>query len=137
MQKILDLREFEKKNAQLELGKALAEETKIKNTLEMVARQRAETVSISNETHDINGLYTQNQYLKLLEVRKEELLTQLTQAQIVSEEKRKIMQEKMQKCKVLEDLKEKRRLAWKKEREKEEDNYIDEVVTTRYEVSED
>lgn len=132
MQKILDLREFEKKQAESELSKAVAEETRIQDLLNDVAQKRAYSVSAADRMNDILSLYNVNQYFNLLEQKKEQLLNELTQAKLVTEEKREIMRDKMQKCKVLENLKENRKLAWKKQMMKEEENAIDEIVTSRF-----
>lgn len=131
MQKVLDLREFEKKQAEAELSKAIAEENRIEETLKMVASQKAQTISASNEMKDISGLYGANQFMRLLEQRKETLLQELTEAQMITEQKREVMREAMQKVKVLEKLKENRLKDWKKESLREEENVIDEIVTSK------
>ena len=101
MQKVLDLREFERKQAEAELGRALAEETKIQQTLEMIAQARVDSVSAADNMHDLHELYNVNQYFALLDQRKEQLLQELAQAKIVTEQKRDVMREAMKKCKVL------------------------------------
>lgn len=133
MQKVLDLREFERKQAEAELGRALAEETKIQQTLEMVAQQRVSSIAAADKMSDLHELYNINQYFALLDQRKEQLLRNLAQAKIVTEQKRDAMREAMKKCKVLEQLKETRRAAWKKAALKEEEITIDDIVTSRFE----
>ena len=133
MQKVLDLREFERKQAEAELGRALAEETKIQQTLEMVAQQRVSSIAAADKMSDLHELYNINQYFALLDQRKEQLLRNLAQAKIVTEQKRDAMREAMKKCKVLEQLKETRRAAWKKSALKEEEITIDDIVTSRFE----
>ena len=130
LQKVLDLREFEKKQAEAELGKAVGEETRIKNTLDLVARQHAQTVTAADGMHNLTDLYNANRYFALLEQRKEALLEELTQAQMVTEEKRETMREAMKKQKVLEKLKEKRLASWKKEAQKESDAVLDDITTS-------
>ena len=137
MQKVLDLREFERKQAEAELGRAIAEETKIKQTLEMIALKRADTIRAADQMTDLRDLYNVNHYFLLLDQQKEQLLQQLVQAQIVTEKKREIMREAMKKCKVLEQLKESRHTAWKKERLLEEENAIDDIVTSRFKSTDD
>lgn len=135
LQKILDLREFEKKQAQTELGKAVAVETKIQNTLDLIAEQRVKSIKAADQMRDIKSLYNVNQYFQLLNQRKEIMLEELTKAKVVTEEKREVMRESMKKVKVLETLKEHRKEAWKKQVQLEEDNEIDELVTSRYKIS--
>ena len=132
MQKILDLREFERKQAEAELGRALAEETKIKQTLEMIAQKRVESIKAADAMTDLHDLYGVNQYFALLDQQEEQMLQQLVQAQLVTEQKRDVMREAMKKCKVLEQLKDARLAAWKKQRLLEEENTIDDIVTSRF-----
>jgi len=132
LQKVLDLREFEKKQAQAELGKAVAVETNIQNTLNMIAEQRVKSIQEADKMKDIKSLYNVNNYFLLLNQRKEQMLEELSKAKLITEEKRDVMREAMKKVKVLETLKEHRKDAWKKEMLKEEDNQIDELVTSRF-----
>ncbi|MBQ9908546.1 MAG: flagellar export protein FliJ, partial [Treponema sp.] len=128
----LDFREFEKKQAEAELGKAVAEETKIQNTLDMIAKQHASSVVAADSMKDINDmLYVQN-YFRLLDYQKEQALTALAQAQVITEEKRDVMRNAMKNCKVLENLRDSRKDAWKKENIKAEENTIDDIVTSKY-----
>ncbi|MBO6220224.1 MAG: flagellar export protein FliJ [Treponema sp.] len=132
LQKVLDFREFEKKQAEAELGKAVAEETKIQNTLDMIAKQHASSVLAADSMKDINDmLYVQN-YFRLLDYQKEQALTALAQAQVITEEKRDVMRNAMKNCKVLENLRDSRKDAWKKENIKAEENTIDDIVTSKY-----
>ncbi len=132
LQKVLDFREFERKQAEAELGKAVSEETKIQDTLNLIARQKVETVASADGVHDLHALYGINQYFALLNQRKEKLLEELTQAKMVTEEKRNVMREAMKKCKVLENLREQRKSVWKKECSRQEENDIDDIVTSKY-----
>ncbi|MBQ9909308.1 MAG: flagellar export protein FliJ [Treponema sp.] len=132
LQKVLDFREFEKKQAEAELGKAVAEETKIQNTLEMIAQAHAQTVKTADSTKDISGMNAVQNYFRLLNQRKEESLMNLAQAQVITEEKREKMREAMKNCKALENLRDKRKAAWKKENLKLEENEIDDIVTSKY-----
>lgn len=131
MQKILDLREFEEKQAQLELGKAVARETEIQKTLEMIAQQRLNTMTSSDDIDDINQLYKMNTYLLLLDQRKDHLLQELTQAKLVTEEKREEMKQAMMKVKALEKLKEARFEEWSLENKKKEAVELDDINNSK------
>ena len=63
----------------------------------------------------------------MLESQKEELLKQLAQAKLVSEEKRAVLAEIMKKTTALEKLKEKQLEDWIEESDKEEENFIDDL----------
>lgn len=137
LQKVLDLREFEKNQAQTELGKAVSEERKIQDTMDMIAQARAASVHEADGMTDIRSLYGVNQYFKLLDQRRDQMATELAKAKLVTEEKRAVMREAMKKVKVLENLREHRVMAWKKQLQKEEDDAIDDIVTSRFKNSSD
>lgn len=132
LQKVLDFREFEKKQAEAELGKAVAEETKIEDTLKMIAEERASSVKVADSTKDVSGMFAVQNYFRLLEQQKEEALMNLAQAKVITEEKRDVMREAMKNCKVLENLRDKRKDVWKKENYKAEENEIDDIVTSKW-----
>lgn len=132
MQKILDVREFTKKQAEAELGKAVAAERKIQDTLDLIAQQKASLIAEADNMHDLQSLYDVNQYFKLLDQRRDNLLPELEKAKVVSEEKRDVMREAMKKVKVLENLKDSRYKAWRKEALKEDETVIDDIVTSRF-----
>ena len=56
----------------------------------------------------------------------------LAQAQVVTEEKREKMQDAMKNCKVLENLRDKKIAAWKKENFRAEESEIDDIVTSKW-----
>ena len=101
LQKILDYREFEKQQAQTELGKAVAVETKIQNTLDMIAESRAKSVLEADKMRDLNSLFGVNQYFQLLNQRRDEMTEELLKAKVVTNEKRAVMIEAMKKVKDL------------------------------------
>lgn len=132
LQKVLDFREFERKQAEAELGKALAEETKVQNTLEMIAQSHVSTVKETDSMRSLSELFAAQNYFMLLEQQKEQALMNLAQAQVITEEKREKMREAMKNCKVLENLRDARKSAWKKENLKAEENEIDDIVTAKW-----
>lgn len=132
LQKVLDFREFERKEAEAELGKAVAEETKIQNTLDSIAQEHAASVRLADSTTDVSGMLSVQNYFRLLENQKEQAVMDLTQAKVLTEEKRDKMREAMKNCKVLENLRDARKKAWKKENQKAEENDIDDIVTSKY-----
>ena len=130
LQKVLDFREFEKKQAEAELGKAVAEETKIKDNLD--TRSYAENVRAADEAKDITGMLAAQNYFRFLNQQKEEALISLAQAQVITEEKREKMRDAMKNCKVLENLRDKKIAAWKKENFRAEESEIDDIVTSKW-----
>lgn len=132
LEKVQNLKEFKKKEAELELGKAVQEETKIQNTLDMIAQKKADTIHAADEMKDIGSLYSVQHYFSLLEERKEVAVEELTRAKIVTEEKRKEMEHAMREVKAIENFRDMKKDEWKRENQKEEENAIDEIVTAKY-----
>lgn len=132
LQKLLNLREFEEHEAEVELGKAISESDKIRNQLEDVAQK---TIFNSKQTVGVGNyqdLVVLEQYRNRLKLLKEELLEELAKAEIVVEQKRAIFAEAMKNRKVLTNLKEKKFTSWKKEAQKAEENAIDDIVTSQW-----
>ena len=129
LQEVLDFRNFEQEQAQIELGKALAVENQINQNLAQIAQQYAMLKHDMKGERDFNMVIIQNNHIKLLEYQKEELLKQLAEAKLVSEEKRAILAEAMKKTTALEKLKEKQQEEWKVAADKEEEDFIDDLAT--------
>lgn len=132
LEKVQNLKEFKKKQSEMELGKAVQEETKIQNTLDMIARKKVDTIRAADEMKDIGSLYSVQHYFSLLEERKEIAVDELTRAKVVTDEKRAAMERAMREVKAIENFKEMKKAEWKKEQQKEEENAIDEIVTSKY-----
>src|SRR5574344_305049 len=132
MQKILDFRELQEKQAELELGKANAEVARIQNELNAVAQQRVNVTKEVDGSNDIALYASAQNYFKFLKQKEEQYLEEMAQAQLVAEEKKKIVREAMQKVKVLDKLKEKKRAEWQEEYLQQEELAMDDVVTAQY-----
>ena len=68
----------------------------------------------------------------MLEVQKNFLLEELTRAKLVTEQKRKILQEKMKKSASLSKLREKELVKFQKQVLDEEELAVDDVASSRY-----
>ena len=132
LQDVLEFRNFEKEQAQNELAKALAVETQINNQLQTIAENFISVRKQIDSYTDFEDIAAGNRRKVLLESQKEELLKQLAQAKLVSEEKRAVLAEIMKKTTALEKLKEKQLEGWKEEADKEEAEMIDDLATGRY-----
>ena len=131
MQKILNLRKFEEKQAQAELGKAVSAEIRIQDTLNLIARQNVQTVQNASGIKNPLELYNLNNYLRLLSQRKEKLLQELAQAHIETEQKREKMREAMLKVKALEKLREVRQNEWAQENKRREEKELDDIANSK------
>lgn len=132
MEKILDLREYEEKQAQIELGKAIADAEKIRQQLNFVATEKAKMLSMDISAVSINERLVHENYLVRLDRQKEVLLEELAAAELIVEEKRAVFAEALKKRKVLSNLKEKQLQQYKKEKQLEEDIIVDDIVTSRF-----
>ena len=127
LQKVLEFRNFEKEQAEGELAKALAVETEINDNLKKIAQNYSAVKASMKGNLDFQDVMAQSQYNNLLEYQKEELLKQLTQAKIVTEQKREVLRECMKKTTALEKLREKQLDEWKQAADYEEAELLDEV----------
>ncbi len=132
LQDILDFRNFEKEQAEAELAKALAVETDINNKLQNIAMQFIALKKQMDSMSDFEEIAAGSTHKKFLEYQKNELLKQLAEAKLVSDEKRKILAEIMKKTTALEKLREKEEAAYKEEVEHEESEFVDDLATGRY-----
>lgn len=127
LEKVLSIREFEEKEAQIELGKAISVVNDLNNKLKYIAAERINSNESRSNSSDLNFLMSVENYINGLDFQKEQLLEQLAQAELVVEEKRKIMIEAMQKRKALDKLKENQYKVYKKELLREEEKILDEI----------
>ena len=127
LEKVLEYRNFEKQQAEGELAKALAVETEINDKLKKIAQNYAAVKAQMKGNLNFQDVMAQSQYNNLLDYQKEELLKQLAQAKLVSEQKREVLRECMKKTTALEKLKEKQLADWKQAADYEEAELLDEV----------
>ena len=131
MQKILDLRIFEKRQAEMELGKANAEVARIQGELESIAKRKVSTIKNFDTNTDFLIQAEIQSFFFMLEQKKEKFLEELATAQIAADEKREVVRQAMKKVKVLEKLKENKFRQWKKDSLKAEELAADDIVTAR------
>ena len=127
LEKVLEYRNFEKQQAEGELAKALAVETEINDNLKKIAQNYADVKAQMKGSLNFQDMMAQSQYNNLLEYQKEELLKQLAEAKLVTEQKRDVLRECMKKTTALEKLKEKQLTEWKQAADYEEAELLDEV----------
>lgn len=135
LEKLLNLREFYEHQAEIELAHAIAHKDYIDIQLKQIAKLKIKTGAEFNpdlEKVDITDLHNAQNYIILLDKKKDDLLEKLVIAEQTIEEKRKIYIEAASKRKVISKLKEKKWEIWKKENIKAEENYIDDIVTYKF-----
>lgn len=134
LQKLLDLREFREKQAELELGKAVSARDAIQLELDDVAAKRVRSAWERQTSRDIMGLVAIENYITRLDTKKEELLESLAAAELVVETKRNAYLEATRDRQVLTKLLEKKQAAWRKENLAEEASTLDDIANGRYEA---
>lgn len=131
LEKILEFRDFEKKQAEGELAKALAVETEIQDNLKEIANQYATLDKYMNGSLSFDDMISMSQNKNLLNYQKEELLNQLAEAKLVSEQKRKILAECMKKTSALEKMKELQLAQYKEEVKRAENKRLQEIAASK------
>jgi flagellar FliJ protein len=131
LQNVLEIRNFEQQQAESELAKCNAVETEINKNLEVIAMQYAALKQQMKGSLDFSDMMSQSQYSKLLDYQKEQLLNQLAQAKIETEEKRKILTECMKKTSALEKMKELQYEDFKLEMKRKENRRIEELSSIK------
>lgn len=131
LEDILQFRKFKQNQAETDLAKALAVETEIQNNLNTIAAQKVAALKEKGHT-DINALIQRERYIELLKFQTEELLKQMAEAKLVSEEKRKVLTEIMNQTDALESLKRQEMQEFKEQQDFEESEFMDELAVTRF-----
>ena len=106
LENILDIRRFQQQQAEIELGKALAEEKEVQDQLDRLAKQKVQVSSAMKGSVNFADIANANQFYAFVRNRSELLMNELAQLKLVTDEKRNALQKAMQKTDSLENLKE-------------------------------
>ena len=90
LEDVLSLRKFQQEQAQIELGKAVAEEVKIQDNLNLIAMQHVEAKKNLAGSTDFAAIIKGQQYFSFLKKQKEKLLEDLAAAKMFTETKREV-----------------------------------------------
>jgi len=131
LEQVLEIRNFEKQKAESELAKCLAVESEINNNLEIIAQQYIALKAKMKGNLDFSSVVSQGQYTNLLNYQKEELLKQLAEAKLVTQQKKEILGECIKKTTALEKMKEAQFEEYKAEIKKAEQKRIEEIATIK------
>lgn len=131
LQKLLELRQFEEDKAKAVLAQAIGVAEGLKAELRQIAEDRVATNASRSGLADPVTMQAIERYIIRLDTRKEQALQELAQAELVVEEKRAILAEAVKQRKILEKLRENKYAEWKKERQKEDDKILDDIVTAK------
>ena len=131
LEDVLSLRKFEQEQAQIELGKAVSEETRIQNDLQTLALQHTKAKGELKGVTDFSLITQGQQFFLFLKMQENKLLEDLAQAKIITDAKREVFKKCLQKTQSLEKLKEKQKELYSKEEEKENEEIIGETISAR------
>lgn len=132
LEDILKFRKFEQHQAEVELGKALAEEQEIQSKLDNLAQQKfsaSEYVRGSKDFTDITAVLRFNEFIR---TQTEFLMNKMAEAKLITEQKRNVLKEIIKKTDALERLKEHQLEEYKNLVNLEEENIVDDIVTSRF-----
>ena len=132
LQKILDLRSFQLKQAEIELGKVNSKIAAENRQLQLIASQKHKVQEYMGANSDFSSFANGYGYVVFLDQKRDACEERLALLQIEADKKKEIVRTAMQKEKVLERLRDHRLEAWKDEAEKEEELVVDDVVTSTY-----
>ena len=83
---------------------------------------------------DFNAIASANQFYSYVRNSSEELMNQMAQAKLITEQKRKLLKECMKKTDALESLKESEEQEFNQELKRKEAKQIDDIVTGRFNI---
>jgi flagellar FliJ protein len=131
LQKILDLRQYAEDQAKFDLGRAVSVVNRINSDLHRLAHGKdaaeKERAAVLSGSVDVAALLSVENYIVLLDQKKEHLCEELAAAELAAAQKRGVFAEAMKKRAVLTNLYEQQYEEWKFEMEREEDIVLDEV----------
>lgn len=132
LEDVLNFRKFERQQAEIELGKALAVEREIQDKLDNLAAQQVEVAEKSKGSKDFQDIANAYRFYDFVRAQTEYLMNEMSKAKIVSDEKREILRAAMQKDDALERLKDEQLEEYRNAEILEADNIIDDIVTARF-----
>lgn len=132
LEQLLNLREYEQEQAQIELGKAVSVETKIQADLDTLAQQYAAVKKMGEGERDFAKIAEAQQFFSFVKYQQEKLFEQMAQAKLVTEEKRAAFNAAMQKTERLKKLRELKLEEHKAAQKKEEAKFLDDISTYKY-----
>ena len=131
LNKILSLRAFYERQAEIELQHATGKRDVVKMEIENIDINVREVSTLFSESVEMNTLIAAENYVKALKLKKLQLQTELIELEHNVRICIEKYQEALKKRKILERLKEKKMEEWKNELEKEELLSIDEVISAK------
>ena len=132
LQKLLDIRAFREKEAETNLGRAVAAREAIVLRLAEIAQEEVKTRrSLWSSLKTPGELTLHENYLTRLHTEREKQEKALVEAELVVEEMRKIYIKAHQERLIVSKLRERKEAEWKAEGLKQQDAILDNIVNAR------
>ena len=132
LQKLLDIRTFREKEAETNLGRAVAAREAIVLRLAEIAQEEVKTRrSLWSSLKTPGELSLHENYLTRLHTEREKQEKALVEAELVVEEMRKIYIKAHQERLIVSKLRERKEAEWKAEGLKQQDAILDDIVNAR------
>ena len=132
LQKLLDIRAFREKEAETNLGRAIAAREAIVLRLAEIAQEEVKTRrSLWSSLKTPGELSLHENYLTRLHTEREKQEKALVEAELVVEEMRKIYIKAHQERLIVSKLRERKEAEWKAEGLKQQDAILDNIVNAR------
>ncbi|MBP3710074.1 MAG: flagellar export protein FliJ [Treponema sp.] len=131
LEQVMKYREYVQSQAELDLGRAMAKEHEIQAQLDEVAAQHVSMTNYMRGVTDFKEITRAHDFFSLLDQQKEYLLNKMAKAKLVSEQKRKVLQEAMQKTESLHKLRERKFNEYKEAENNEAFDIADDMTNAR------
>ena len=133
LESILELRKYREQEAEIALGQAVGELTRIENDIKAVAQEK---IRVSAERfglgYGVSELASFDRYVLRLDSIKEHLLEEAAKAELKVEEARKVYIAASNEREVLDDVKKDEAAAYRKEAFSEEEKVLDDISGGAY-----
>ena len=132
LQKLLDIRTFREKEAETNLGRAVAAREAIVLRLAEIAQEEAKTLrSLWGRLTTAAELNLHENYLERLRIEREKQEKALLEAEFIVEKMRKLYIKAHQERLIVSKLRERKEVEWKAEGLKQQDAILDDIVNAR------
>ncbi len=132
LQKLLDIRTFREKEAETNLGRAVAAREAIILRLAEIAQEEAKTLrSLWGRLTTAAELNLHENYLERLRIEREKQEKTLLEAEFIVEKMRKLYIKAHQERLIVSKLRERKEVEWKAEGLKQQDAILDDIVNAR------
>ncbi len=130
LDRLLSLREFREKEAEIALGRVISARDLLQAELEETARKRIRSARARGPGSSVNELLSIENYIRRLDAERDRLLEELAAAELEVERKRDAYVEASRERNVLTRLREKKETEWRKKYLAEEANGLDDIASS-------